>query len=136
MGWIHSIPANAADRPVPPAALVAVFWLCVIAYNVFQGLYYGIRSALFMDITTPAVAATQFTAYMALQNYAIAYTSQWQGWAIERYGYPNTLLFDCILGGLPILLLPLMAPLRRDVPGDSILSGPTAGAAIPEGMAG
>jgi MFS transporter, PAT family, beta-lactamase induction signal transducer AmpG len=89
-GWIQSIPANAPDRPVPPAWLIAVFWTSVLVYNVFQGLYYGIRSALFMDITTPAVAATQFTAYMALQNFAIAYTSQWQGISIERYGYPMT----------------------------------------------
>ncbi len=133
-GWIHSIPANAANRPLPPPWLLGVFWTCVIAYNVFQGLYYGIRSALFMDITTPAVAATQFTAYMALQNYAIAYSSQWQGFSIERFGYPQTLVLDCILGGLPILLLPFMTPKRRDVPGDAILAGPTPGAAIPEGM--
>ncbi len=135
-GWIHSIPADAPNRPVPPASLVAVFWGCVLAYNVCQGLYYGIRSALFMDITTPAVAATQFTAYMALQNYAIAYTSQWQGWAIEKWGYPNTLYFDCVLGGLPILLLPFITPLRRDVPGDAIVTGPTAGASVPEAMPG
>jgi PAT family beta-lactamase induction signal transducer AmpG len=133
-GWIHSIPANAANRPVPPSWLLGVFWTCVIVYNVFQGLYYGIRSALFMDITTPAVAATQFTAYMALQNYAIAYTSQWQGIAIERFGYPKTLLLDCILGGLPILLLPFMTPKRRDVADDAVLAGPLPGAAIPEGM--
>ena len=131
-GWIHSIPANAPNRPVPPAWLLGVFWSCVIVYNVFQGLYYGIRSALFMDITTPAVAATQFTAYMALQNFAISYTSNWQGFAIERFGYPKTLALDCILGGLPILLLPFMAPKRRDVPGDATVTGPTPGAAIPE----
>jgi PAT family beta-lactamase induction signal transducer AmpG len=136
-GWIHSIPANAPDRPVPPPWLIGVFWLCVLVYNVFQGLYYGIRSALFMDITTPAVAATQFTAYMALQNYAIAYTSQWQGFAIERFGYPQTLVLDCILGGLPILLLPFMNPVRRE-PALSNRLGPEApapGGAIPETLA-
>ena len=44
--------------------------------------------ALFMDITTPAVAATQFTAYMALMNLCISYTAWWQGFAVERIGYP------------------------------------------------
>ena len=38
------------------------FWAAVIAFNVFQGLYYGVRSALFMDVTTPAVAATRAAA--------------------------------------------------------------------------
>ena len=131
-GWIHSIPPDAPNRPVPPSWLLGVFWGCVIVYNVFQGLYYGIRSALFMDITTPAVAATQFTAYMALQNYAISYTSRWQGSAIESLGYPKTLALDCLLGGLPILLLPFMTPKRRDVPGDATVTGPQPGAAIPE----
>jgi MFS family permease len=113
-GWVHSIPANAPDRPAPPPALLAVFWGAVLVYNVFQGLYYGIRSALFMDITTPAVAATQFTAYMALQNLAISYTSTWQGIAITSVGYPKTLVLDSILGVVPLVLLPLMTPPRRD----------------------
>jgi hypothetical protein len=37
--------------------LVATFWMASLAFSVFQGLYYGIRTALYMDITTPAVAA-------------------------------------------------------------------------------
>ena len=57
---------------------------------------------------TPAVAATQFTAYMALLNLVIAYSAAWQGWWIERFGYPNTLLVDGCFGLVCILLLPLM----------------------------
>ena len=78
----------------------------------FQGLYYGIQSALFMDITTPRVAATQFTAYMAMLNLTISYTARWQGWAIERYGYPVTLVVDSVVGLFVLLLLPLMRPSR------------------------
>jgi PAT family beta-lactamase induction signal transducer AmpG len=115
--WIHSIPANAPNRPPVPATLVTAFWIAGLAYSVFQGLHYGIRSALFMDITTPAVAATQFTAYMALQNFAISYTSTWQGFSITRFGYPLTLVFDCIAGLLPLLLLPFMALPKRAVVG-------------------
>ena len=62
-----------------------------LVYNLFQGLYYGIRTALYMDITTPAVAATQFTAYMAMLNFCISYTASWQGYMVERVGYPSTL---------------------------------------------
>ena len=75
-GWIMPVPPNLPGRPVPPQTLIAAFWTAVMIYNVFQGLYYGTRSALFMDITTPRVAATQFTAYMAMQNFVIAYSAQ------------------------------------------------------------
>jgi hypothetical protein len=51
-----------------------------------------------MDITTPKVAATQFTAYMAMLNLTISYTAVWQGWAIEKLGYPATLTLDAALG--------------------------------------
>jgi PAT family beta-lactamase induction signal transducer AmpG len=88
--------------------LVATFWMASISFSVFQGLYYGVRSALFMDVTTKAVAATQFTAYMALMNLCISYTAAWQGYAVERIGYPATLLLDCVLGMVGMLLLPLM----------------------------
>ena len=72
---------------------------------------YGTRTALFMDVTTPRVAATQFTAYMAMLNFAISYSATWQGMALERWGYPITLTLDAALGLRRIALLPLM---RRD----------------------
>lgn len=108
--WIMPIDVNQPNRPQPPHALVVVFWVACLAYNVFQGAYYGVRSALFMDVTTKAVAATQFTAYMALSNLAISYTSWWQGHAITRWGYPVTLLLDALAGLVVLLLLPLMRP--------------------------
>ena len=85
----------------------------MIAFNVFQGLYYGVRSALFMDVTTPAVAATQFTAYMALSNLVITYTSWWQGLSIVTWGYPVTLVIDSVAGLVVLFLLPFMAARRR-----------------------
>jgi PAT family beta-lactamase induction signal transducer AmpG len=102
------------NRPQPSAHLVWVFWAAVIAFNVFQGLYYGVRTALFMDVTTRAVAATQFTAYMAMSNLVITYTSWWQGLSIVRWGYPVTLLIDSVVGLVMIFLLPLMR--RKDEP--------------------
>ena len=61
-----------------------------------------------MDICTPAVAATQFTAYMAFLNLVIWYSAIWQGRAIEAWGYPATLMLDAVAGLLCISLLPLM----------------------------
>jgi len=112
-GWIMPIDVTAANRPTPDEALVNTFWLAVIAFNVFQGLYYGVRSALFMDVTTPAVAATQFTAYMAMSNLVITYTSWWQGASIVTWGYPATLVLDSVAGLVVLFLLPFMA-VRRE----------------------
>jgi PAT family beta-lactamase induction signal transducer AmpG len=115
-GWIMPVDINAPNRPSPSTLLLYTFWVTVIVYNVFQGLYYGIRTALYMDITTPAVAATQFTAYMALLNLCISYTSWWQGFAVERIGYPSTLVVDSVVGLFGLLLLPLMKPPKKAAP--------------------
>jgi PAT family beta-lactamase induction signal transducer AmpG len=115
-GWIMPIDMEATDRPVAAAALITAFWIATLVYAVFNGLMYGTRTALFMDVTNPAVAATQFTAYMALLNLVITYSAIWQGWCIERYGYPSTLIVDIVFGMLCLTLLPLM---RKRTPTDS-----------------
>ncbi|MCF7688702.1 MAG: MFS transporter [Cephaloticoccus sp.] len=107
-GWIMPIDPQLPDRPIPAAGLVAAFWTACLVFSVFQGLMYGTKAALFMDITTPAVAATQFTAYMAMSNFVISYSATWQGYAIDRFGYPVTLVADAAFGLVCILLLPFM----------------------------
>jgi PAT family beta-lactamase induction signal transducer AmpG len=77
-----------------------------------------------MDVTTTAVAATQFTAYMALSNLVITYTAWWQGQAIVRWGYPITLAADTAAGLVVLLLLPLMGP--RKVESKGIATGTLA----------
>jgi PAT family beta-lactamase induction signal transducer AmpG len=98
---------------VTDAHLVTTFWWLCIAYGFAQGLTYGSSTALYMDITTPAVAATQFTAYMALGNLATSYTATWQGITIVDFGYPTTLALDAAVGLLCIGLLPWLGPTRR-----------------------
>ena len=107
-GWIMPVSINAANRPVVPAALLTAFWVATLVYAVFNGLMYGTRSAICMDVTNPAVAATQFTAYMALMNLAIAYSSAWQGIAIEAWGYPRTMLIDVLFGLVCLAVIPFM----------------------------
>jgi MFS family permease len=123
--WIMPVSPQALNRPVPPEGLIALFWTMVLVYAFFQGLMYGTSTALFMDITTPRVAATQFTAYMALFNFAISYSATWQGIAVERWGYPVTLTLDALFGVVSLSLLPWMSPARR-------AETQPAGAAIPE----
>ena len=113
--WVMPVDVLLPDRRQPPSALVTTFWIATIAFNVCQGLYYGVRSALFMDVTTRAVAATQFTAYMAMANLAISYTSWWQGLSIVRWGYPVTLGLDAAFGLVVLFLLPLMKPPAKSV---------------------
>ena len=114
------LPVNQLDpnRAIPPEALVSIFWGLVLAYAVFQGLMYGVGTAIYMDVTTPAVAATQFTAYMALCNVVYSYSATWQGHALQHWGYPATLALDAAFGLLCLLLLPLMGS-RRGAPLDS-----------------
>lgn len=118
-GWIMPVDMTRPDRPAAPAALVTTFWIAVIAFNVFQGLYYGVRSALFMDITVPAVAATQFTAYMAMSNLVITYTSWWQGNSVVTWGYPVTLAIDAALGLVVLFLIPFLKARKADAPATS-----------------
>ncbi len=107
-GWIMPVDPQWRDRPVPSGVLLSAFWTACLAFAVFQGLMYGTRSALFMDITTPAVAATQFTAYMAMMNLVISYSATWQGYAIEAWGYPMTLTLDAVAGLVCLVCLPFM----------------------------
>jgi PAT family beta-lactamase induction signal transducer AmpG len=108
------VDAASATRPVPPAGLVSAFVWLSLGYAFVLGLIYGSRSAGFMDLCHPAVAGTQFTAYMSVMNLTLAYSSWWQGWASERFGYPAMLTADAVLGLLCLVPLALMTPKRSD----------------------
>jgi MFS family permease len=112
--WIMPIDPTSPDRPQPATILVNALWIATIVFAVFNGLMYGARSALFMDITTAAVAATQFTAYMAMLNLVISYSAAWQGYVVERIGYPLTLVIDALAGLLCIGLLPFIVVKKRE----------------------
>ena len=109
-GWIHAVPASERAGRLVPDTLVTALWVATLAYAVAQGLMYGTRSAIFMDVTRPSVAATQFTAYMAMMNLAIAYSATWQGIAVEAVGYPATLVIDAVFGLACLIFLPFIRP--------------------------
>ena len=117
-GWVMPSAggANAATRPAAPAALLWAFWGTTVAYSLLQGLMYGARTALYMDVCNPAVAATQFTAYMAMLNLVIAYSAAWIGHAAVRFGYPMTLALDAAAGLLCLAVMPFVKPVRWDAP--------------------
>jgi PAT family beta-lactamase induction signal transducer AmpG len=109
-GWIYPASTGSVGPPYAPSALLWWFWVTSIVYACFQGLMYGTRSAIMMDITNPKVAGTQFTAYMALANVAIAYSASWTGRAAEAWGYPAMMRLDVVLGLLCLLVLPFLRP--------------------------
>jgi MFS transporter, PAT family, beta-lactamase induction signal transducer AmpG len=111
-GWIRPVDPALRAGVVVPALVVTVFWCSALLYSFANGLMYGARAALFMDVSNPRVAATQFTAYMALLNLGIAYSSKWQGWSVDRYGYPLTLLADACIGLLCLVCLGAMGTIR------------------------
>lgn len=81
-GWDH--PPKAVDGYWPrEEALMASWWIATLSFAIFNGLKYGVKTALYMDIVTPKIAATQFTALMALTNLTNIYSKFWQGQAID-----------------------------------------------------
>jgi PAT family beta-lactamase induction signal transducer AmpG len=111
-GWVRSLDLGAIGRIAPPAHLVTTFWWATVVYMGFNGLMYGACIALYMDVTTPRVAATQYTAYMGISNGCTAYSAWWQGHAIARLGYPATLAIDGVVGLVCLSLLPWLRPVR------------------------
>ncbi|MBB5205373.1 PAT family beta-lactamase induction signal transducer AmpG [Inhella inkyongensis] len=116
----YVMPRTEATRGFIDPALISALWVCTLAYNVAMGLEYGVRQANLMDVTNPKVAATQFTAYMAMSNLAIAVSATWQGQAIEAFGYPITLTLDAFVGLLVIGTVPLLKPAQPGEPERSV----------------
>lgn len=124
MGWqLHSqgwhFPAAAmADGTWPRhETLITAWWIAAIVYSVFNGLMYGIRTAFFMDIVEPRIAATHFTACMALLNLVTIYSYWWEGKAITStaeggwgFTYLQVFALDAAIGALFLLILPFVKP--------------------------
>ena len=85
-----------------------IIYSTLIVHGFLYGLCFGVHAAIFMGMTNPAVAATQFTAFMAMGNVVISYTNYWQGIIAERFDYALVLYIDALLIVLPLLLIPFL----------------------------
>jgi len=128
----YDMPRPSGSAAVP--ALITALWIASISYNVFNGMMYGTRAAIFMDVTNPKVAATQFTAYMALMNLAIAIAATWQGVVSEAFGYRWTLLIDVAAGLICLLVLPMMSKPAGDRISDDKTEGRARKSAVVLGL--
>jgi PAT family beta-lactamase induction signal transducer AmpG len=87
--------------------LVVIFG-AIISHGLFFGMTFGAHKAVFMGMTNPAVAATQFTAFMAMGNLAISYSNFWQGQVAERFDYATVLYFDAAIMLIPLSIIPFL----------------------------
>lgn len=89
---------------------VSLVLLCatILGHALLFGMAYAVRIAIFMGMTNPAVAATQFTAYMALSNVAISVGNYWQGMVAERMNYQTALYLDSALVVLALCVIPFL----------------------------
>jgi PAT family beta-lactamase induction signal transducer AmpG len=118
---------------ISQVGLVAVapsfFYGIIIAHGFFFGMAYGARNAIYMSMTNPAVAATQFTAFMGMSNLAISFGNYWQGIVAERMGYAQVLYLDAGIALLVICLIPFLrgrdeSSRRTDSTAESALPAP------------
>jgi PAT family beta-lactamase induction signal transducer AmpG len=84
-----------------------------VGFSFASGLQYGTGNAVFMALSSRAVAATQFTGYMALKNLALSYSNLWQGRMASARGYSTTLLIDGLGVLAPLLVLPFVGKASR-----------------------
>jgi PAT family beta-lactamase induction signal transducer AmpG len=87
---------------------LSLFSGIIVAHGLCFGLAFGVRNAIFMGMTNPAVAATQFTAYMGMANIAISLGNYWQGIVAERMGYAAVLYLDALIAVLVIMVIPFL----------------------------
>lgn len=119
VGWHHPLPVSPDGTWPRHDILISAWWVAGVLFSVFNGLMYGIRTAFFMDIVEPKIAATQFTACMALLNLVIVYSYWWEGKAITPlveggWGltYQQIFFLDAALGALFLIPLWLVEPRR------------------------
>lgn len=104
---------------------IGIYVAASVTYAFAAGLISGTSVAVFMGLTTPIVAATQFSGYMALRNLVYTYSAAWQGAHAEVAGYARTLRLDAWIAFVPILVLPFLREANR-----GMLTGRAAGARL------
>jgi MFS transporter, PAT family, beta-lactamase induction signal transducer AmpG len=102
-----------------------------IGFGVVGGVVSGIVNAanlaLFMDLTHPRLAATQFQVYMALQNTRGFWGNRLGGWAAERISAPRMFGLGALIEIVPLVLLPFLDPRKAEFRGNTPSSEDSVG---------
>jgi hypothetical protein len=75
------------------------------------GLFTSASYALFMDLTDPSIAATQFSAFMGATNGCESWSTYVMGKIVASSGYPTAMLCMC---GVSLCALPALRAMRVD----------------------
>lgn len=115
-------------------ALAAVVWLvpsgerhglatpeigALVAVYVMVGALTASSYALFMELTDPAIGATQFSAFMGATNLCESWSARVGGRVAGTAGYPASWALTASISLLAIALLPLMHRVRTSHQGEA-----------------
>ena len=115
---------------------VTLFVWIYLFYNLAYGVQQGSSTGMYMQLSSKAVAATQFTGFMALANLSLTYSSAWQGKIVDAHGYPYMFQMDALLGLTGLLILPLLKPKKHAVQTPASITVATSQAAAEAASAG
>jgi len=87
---------------------IQLFYAVIVLHEFIYGMAFGLHAAVFMGMTNPAIAATQFTAFMAMSNLAISMANFWQGIVADRFDYSVVLYLDALLVLAPLAVIPFL----------------------------
>ncbi len=97
--------------------------ICLGAAAFGIGLFTSSSYAMFMDITNPAIAATQFSAFMGMTNGCESWSTFYAGKIIADSGYALAFLIMC---GVSLVALPLLLGLQPTKPHHSSKAEPAS----------
>lgn len=81
----------------------------LVAISLGIGVFTAASYALFMDLTQPRLAATQFSAFMGSTNGCESWSGYVSGVLIASYGYSSAMV---TMATISLLSLPLLATLK------------------------
>jgi len=87
---------------------IEMLYSVIFSHWFFSGMCTGLRIATLMRLTNPAVAASQFTAFMAFSSLGVGIANYWQGKMAHEMGYETLLYVDSALVIIPVLLIPFL----------------------------
>lgn len=102
-----------------PGAAVTILLVCLAITAFGIGIFTASSYALLMDISRPALAATQFSAFMGATNGCESWSSYTSGRIISSQGYPAAML---AMSAASLIALPL---LLKILPKTSIVTNET-----------
>jgi MFS family permease len=101
----------------------AVLIVYTLVSGTISGVLYSATLALYMNLSDPRIAATQFQIYMSLFNLKDAWAQKWGGRLAEHFPATGMFGLAAVLEVLPLALLPWVAERHPGhKPGDTMPS--------------